>query len=62
MTNPRSLVQPNCHSSLEQRCLQLKKRRQQLVRLDDVAFAVALVRVNDPAAASRVTELTAFVI
>jgi len=36
-------------SGTQQRRFQLQKCAQQLVRLDDVAFAIAFVRINDPA-------------
>jgi len=34
---------------LPQGRLQLQERAQQLVRFDDIAFAVVFVRINDPA-------------
>jgi hypothetical protein len=35
-------------SRLQQHRFQLQKRRHELIRLDNVAFAVAFVGVNDP--------------
>jgi hypothetical protein len=60
MTNPRSLVQPSYHSLLEQRCLPPEARS--AARQSERCSVCVFVRVNDPAAASRVTVLTAFVI
>ena len=47
MTNLWPFVEPNCHCLLEQRRLQLQKRAQQFIRMDNVAAAFAM-GVNDP--------------
>jgi len=37
-----------CPPRLQQHRLQLQKRRQQLVRMNDIAFAVAFMGINNP--------------